>query len=87
MHLKHSIEHAVLNVNARPPEKPGHSGARKEDERGEEITALMGKCVESGQSLLIIAEDIDADLLTTLLLNRLRRHSDVCGHQAKTVDI
>jgi chaperonin GroEL len=36
------------------------------------LIPIMEKCVEAGRPLLIIAEDIDAEPLTTMVVNRLR---------------
>ena len=38
----------------------------------QEILPLLEKIVQSGKKLIIIAEDVDGDALTTLLVNRLR---------------
>ena len=43
----------------------------------QEILPLLEQIVQSGKKLLIIAEDIEGEALTTLLLNKLRAPSPV----------
>ena len=41
----------------------------------QEILPLLEQVVQSGARLLIIAEDIEGEALTTLIVNKLRGHS------------
>ncbi len=48
----------------------------------QEVLPLLEKIVQSGKKLLIIAEDIDGEALTTLILNKLRGTFTVVGVKA-----
>ena len=48
----------------------------------QEILPLLEQIVQSGQKLLIIAEDIEGEALTTLILNKLRGTFQVVGVKA-----
>ncbi|MFW4371134.1 MAG: chaperonin GroEL [Spiroplasma sp. hy2] len=43
-----------------------------------EILPILEKIVEEGRSLLIIADDVDGDVLPTLLLNKMRGAFNIC---------
>ncbi len=45
----------------------------------QEILPLLEQIVQSGKKLLIIAEDIEGEALTTLILNKLRGTFQVVG--------
>ena len=47
-----------------------------------DIIHILQPVVENGSSLLIIAEDIDSEVLTTLVVNRLRAGLKVCAVKA-----
>ncbi len=48
----------------------------------QEILPVLGQIVQSGQRLLIIAEDIEGEALTTLVINKLRGTFTVVGVKA-----
>ncbi|MDD7267348.1 MAG: chaperonin GroEL [Lachnospiraceae bacterium] len=48
----------------------------------QEILPLLEQIVQSGRALLIIAEDIDGEALTTLIVNKLRGTFNVVGVKA-----
>lgn len=48
----------------------------------QEILSLLEQIVQSGQRLLIIAEDIEGEALTTLIVNKLRGTFNVVGVKA-----
>ena len=47
-----------------------------------ELLPVLGKVAESGKALLIVAEDVDAEALATLVVNRLRGTIKVCAVKA-----
>jgi len=56
--------------------------ADKKISSGSALVPLMEQCHHSGHPLIIIAEDVDGEALSTLLLNRLRLNLRVCAVKA-----
>jgi chaperonin GroEL len=47
-----------------------------------EFAELLGQAAQTGRPILIIAEDVDSDALTTLVVNRLRAGLKICAVKA-----
>ena len=47
-----------------------------------EFAELLGQAAQTGRPILIIAEDVDSDALTTLVVNRLRGGLKICAVKA-----
>jgi len=56
--------------------------SEKKISSGSSLVPLMEQCHQSGHALIIIAEDVDGEALSTLLLNRLRLNLRVCAVKA-----
>ena len=48
----------------------------------QEILPLLEQIVQNGKKLLIIAEDVEGEALTTLIVNKLRGTFSVCSSQS-----
>jgi chaperonin GroEL len=56
--------------------------SEKKISSGTALVPLMEQCHHSGHPLIIVAEDVDGEALSTLLLNRLRMNLKVCAIKA-----
>jgi len=56
--------------------------SEKKISSGSSLVPLMEQCHHSGHPLIIIAEDVEGEALSTLLLNRLRLNLRVCAVKA-----
>ena len=45
----------------------------------QDLLPLLEQIVQSGKKLVIIAEDIEGEALSTLIVNRSARHLHLCG--------
>ena len=63
-------------------EKPYILITNKKISNIQEIIPLLEKVVPEGRPLLIIAEDIDNDVLSTLILNKMRGAFNICAVKA-----